>query len=120
MNKTLIIAALGLLAAATTTFAAEATQDDPASYTSTLSRAEVRQDTQRASHTVLITQGEASVFDDTTVAGKSRAQVRAEARQAIRLGAIGHGHHDFIPTIAQLESIRLAGLAALDTMAAAR
>lgn len=45
--------------------------------------------------------------------GKTRAQVKAETLEAIRLGAIGHGERFVFPTQQQLENIRTAGLKAL-------
>lgn len=55
------------------------------------------------------------------VMGKTRAQVKAETLEAIRLGAISHGEKFVFPTQQQLQSIRMAGLEALaPTMAAGK
>lgn len=60
-------------------------------------------------------------MDSAAVMGKTRAQVKAETLEAIRVGAIGHGERFVFPTQQQLESIRTAGLKALaPTMAAGK
>lgn len=50
----------------------------------------------------------------------TRAQVRAETLEAIRVGAITRGEETVVPTPAQLESIRRAGLKAIATTTASR
>ncbi len=52
--------------------------------------------------------------------GKTRAQVRAETLEAIRLGLIPHGEQNIFPTVEQLEQVRLAGLRALPMNVAQR
>lgn len=79
-----------------------------------LTRAEVRDAAIAAYMSGLIARGEVSVaspsFDRMP---KTRAQVRAETLEAIRLNAISRGNLNTEPTPAQLESIRAAGLRAL-------
>lgn len=50
----------------------------------------------------------------------TRAQVRAETLEAIRLGVIARGEQSVLPTAAQLESIRVAGERARSMMLASR
>lgn len=50
----------------------------------------------------------------------SRAQVRAEAVEANRLGLSSRGDHYVLPTAEQLESIRMAGLRATRMTVASR
>jgi hypothetical protein len=62
--------------------------------------------------------GEAFYFPEPVGPGKTRAQVKAETLEAIRVGAISTSERYEFPTQQQLESIRMAGLRALDpTMA---
>jgi Domain of unknown function (DUF4148) len=68
-----------------------------------------------------LVQGEAFNFPEPVGEAKTRAQVRAETLEAIRVGAISNSDRYEFPTAQQLESIRVAGLRALDpTMAATR
>lgn len=64
--------------------------------------------------TTPLVQGEAFYFPEPVGEAKTRAQVRAETLEAIRVGAISRGERHESPTAQQLESIRLAGLRALD------
>lgn len=61
-----------------------------------------------------LVQGEAFNFPEPVGEAKTRAQVRAETLEAIRVGAIQRSERFELPTAEQLESIRLAGLRALD------
>lgn len=61
-----------------------------------------------------LVQGEAFNFPEPVGEAKTRAQVRAETLEAIRVGAIQRTDRFEQPTAEQLESIRLAGLRALD------
>ena len=64
--------------------------------------------------TTPLVQGEAFNFPEPVGEAKTRAQVRAETLEAIRVGAISRTERYEFPTPQQLESIRLAGLRALD------
>jgi hypothetical protein len=64
-------------------------------------------------------QGEAFYFPEPVGEAKTRAQVRAETLEAIRVGAISRGERYEFPSAQQLESIRMAGLRALDPTVAA-
>ena len=65
--------------------------------------------------------GEASVDHKPRVSTKSRAQVAAEGREALRLGVVGHGEGPApVLTPAQAESIRMAGLQAASQWLATR
>jgi hypothetical protein len=116
-SKTFIItaltAAVALLSAASSFAAVSVSEADlqlPMAYSSTVTRAEVRAAALQAS-----ADGQTSIGDyiqpvqPKFVSTVTRAQVRAETLEAIRLNAIGHGEHNYFPTQAQLESIRLAG-----------
>ena len=52
-------------------------------------------------------------FPEPAGMAKTRAQVKAETLQSIRLGAVSHGERFVFPTQQQLQSIRTAGLEAL-------
>lgn len=69
--------------------------------------------------TAPLVQGEAFNFPEPVGESKTRAQVRAETLEAIRVGAISRGERYAFPSADQLESIRLAGLRALDPSVAA-
>jgi hypothetical protein len=111
---TTITAAVALLGAASSSFAAatlsEADLQLPMAYSSTVTRAEVRAAALQASAL-----GQSSIGDylqpiqPKFMSTVTRAQVRAETLEAIRLHAIGHGEHNYFPTQAQLDSIRMAG-----------
>jgi hypothetical protein len=117
--KTLIAAALALTGASAA-FAQEAMQDSPSQYPATLSRVEVRQVTLPSARVEVVQYGEATQFALPTGAEFSRAQARAETLEAMRLGAIGLHERNEFPTVAQLESIRQAGLKAVPMTMAAR
>jgi hypothetical protein len=95
----------------------------PQPIVSATSRADVKAQTAAARAAGLIASGEASYELPVAVAssGLTRVQVRAEAIEARRLGLIPHGEmgsRDATP--AELESIRQAGLKALQLHLAAR
>ena len=92
--------------------ASEFTPEAP--FVSTLTRAEVRAEAIAARDAGLITIGEmAPVIVAENTSTLTRAQVRAEAMEAQRLGLITTGEITVIPTPAQLEQVRLAGLRAV-------
>lgn len=78
-------------------------------YTSTVTRAEVRQAAIDARRAGEIVEHQGSYVAAPVGEPLSRAQVRAETLEAIRLGAITRGERQVFPTQAQLESIRMAG-----------
>lgn len=92
--------------------ASEFTPEAP--FVSTMSRAEVQAQAIVARDAGLIASGEfapITVADNTSTL--TRAQVRAEAVQAQRMGLIASGETTVLPTQAQLEQVRLAGLRAV-------
>jgi Domain of unknown function (DUF4148) len=110
---TTITAAVALFSAASS-FAAgpvgEVEEQLPVATSSTVTRAEVR-----AAAVQARALGASSVGDHIEqmqpkfMSTLTREQVRAETLEAIRLHAIGHGEHNYFPTQAQLDSIRMAG-----------
>ena len=116
--NTRLTATAALLAAlfvAPAAMAQEATPDGFKSFTgSSLTREAVRADATAALKAGLIETGEASVATATFQPTRARAQVAAEGREAMRLGAVAFGEGPgVIVTPAQAESIRLAGLQAI-------
>ena len=92
--------------------ASEFTPEAP--FMSTLSRAEVRAEAIAARDAGLIASGEfAPVIVAQNTSTVTRAQVRAEAVEAQKLGLINTGEITVLPTPAQLEQVRLAGLRAV-------
>jgi hypothetical protein len=125
MNRINLIAAAALavaFSAATPVFAAgEATYELPVAATSTLTRADVQAQLFAARAAGHVAHGERSVVIAEVGTPLTRAQVRAETLEAIRIGAIDRHEDSTQPTAAQLESIRLAGQRALAMqMASAR
>jgi hypothetical protein len=115
--KTLIATALVLsFAGAGAAFAQEGTQDFPApkyQAPAKLTRSEVIA-TLKAAPAAEATANEASPAPQ-AVSTLSRAQVQAEAREALRLGLVGSDDGMVrVATPAQLEQIRAAGLRAID------
>ena len=83
-------------------------------FQSTLSRAEVQAQAVQARDSGLFAIGEGVVVaDNSAPSNLSRAQVRAEAAEAVRLGLHNGGETSVVPTPAQIEQIRLAGLRAI-------
>jgi Domain of unknown function (DUF4148) len=118
MNTKAFFAAAFAVAAVTTfgagsALATETSLDLPVVYTSTVSRAEVHAEALRARAAGQIEHGELSVVIADTGPALSRAQVKAETLEAIRVGAISRHEQSVLPTAAQLDSIRLAGLRAV-------
>ena len=114
MNRTTLIATvttLVALAGAGSAFAVEGTQDfNDTPVVSTTSRADVIREARAGLDQV---EGEASAAP-MPASTLSRAQVVAEAREAVRLGVAGSDETGTrITTPEQLESIRLAGLRAV-------
>ena len=92
--------------------ASEFTPEAP--FVSTLSRAEVQAQAITARDAGLIASGEfAPVIVAQNTSTLTRAQVSAEAVQAQKLGLIAAGEITVLPTPAQLEQVRLAGLRAV-------
>ena len=119
LTLTALVAAAAAFAAPA--FAQEATLDAFAAVTSTASRDAVRADAIAALNAGTLERGEASVDRSVFVSSRSRLQVAAEAREALRLGAVGHGEGPApLVTPAQAEQIRSAGLQAVSTAVAAR
>jgi Domain of unknown function (DUF4148) len=121
--KTFVTAAIALVGAIVTTapaFAGDISEDHTPAFTSTLTRAEVIAAALQARADGLIPGGEQFTFVEEHGPGLSRAQVRAETLEAIRLGAIGVHEKNLFPTAAQLESIRMAGLNAVPMTMASR
>ncbi len=118
--KTLIATALLVsFAGAGSAFAQEATQDfQPSSMLSTKSRAEVRAEflqAQRAGTLQTHNYAEASAAP-APASMLTRAQVAAEAREAVRLGATDVNDADVrVATPVQQQLIRAAGMRALDS-----
>jgi hypothetical protein len=111
-TRTLIAVLLSTAFAAPLAMAQEATPDNFSSFVSTASRDMVRADA-AALKAGQIERGEASRSTTEFVSTKSRLQVVAEAREALRLGVVGFGEGPArVATPAQAEAIRLAGLQA--------
>lgn len=117
--KTLIATTLFIaFTGAGSAFAQEGTQDfAPAAQLSSKTRAEVRAEffaAKRAGTLEIHNYGEASPAP-LAASALTRAQVAAEAREALRLGAVGANEADVrVATPAQLALIHAAGLRALD------
>lgn len=120
MNTKSLIATAFTLIAAGSAMAQEATPDYPTPFTSTVTRAEVRQALFEARAAGLIAQGESNVVAEPVGTPKTRAQVVAETREAIRLGLVGGGERNIVYTQDQIDSIRTAGLKAVPMDVAAR
>lgn len=116
---TVAVAVIGF-ASATAAHASEASYENPVSLHSTLTRAEVLAQAVRA-----VAAGEISLSDNSYApkingTEKTRAQVVAETREAIRLGLTSFGEQTVIPTAEQLARVEMAGLRALSMTLAAR
>jgi hypothetical protein len=91
-----------------------------ARFMSTLSRQEVRDAAIAARAAGSFTEGEYAHTHDNFVSLKTRAQVKAEAIEALRLSAVGRTEQKHFLTVMQLESIEMAGLSTLAVSMAAR
>jgi hypothetical protein len=102
-------------------------------FTSTLSRAEVQAEAVAArdagrfelgdGQTIVAANGAANsatrlAAEQTNFAGVSRAQVRAEAAEALRLGYFNGGEITQFPSAEQAEQVRTAGLRAAQSLTA--
>jgi hypothetical protein len=121
-TKTFFIATVNAIGAITTlgagsAFANEVSFELPMVYTSTVSRADIHADALRAKWT---SRGERNIVVTNTGPALTRAQVKAETLEAIRVGAIDRHEQSVAPTADQLESIRQAGLRAVVMTMASR
>lgn len=125
-SKTLLTLAVALIGAASSTVAfagisGEATPDYPSAYTSQATRTAVREAAIAARAAGQIVVGDQDVVSASWAdIGLTRAQVRAEAVEANRLGLIARGEHSIVPTTEQLARIQMAGLKALSMTVASR
>jgi hypothetical protein len=102
-------------------------------FTSTLSRAEVQAEAVAARDAGRFELGDGQVIvaangaansatrlaaEQTNFAGTSRAQVRAEAAEALRLGYFNGGEITQFPSVEQAEQVRSAGLRAAQSVTA--
>lgn len=111
-TKSVLIAALAVLAASAA-MAETPEREVPYTPNSTVSRAEVAAEAVKAQASGQIAKGEQTYVASVPSAELSRAQVVAEARAAQRLGLIAHGEMaERDATAAELETIRMAGVAA--------
>ena len=118
MNRSTPFAVFALTLFAAAAHASEASLTQPAA--STASRAEVLAEMNQKGDAARYV-GDAVEFARPSGFEKTRAQVLAETREAIRIGAMDHSERNTFITPEQLESIRQAGLKALPmTTAAAR
>ena len=122
--KTLLTFAVALIGASAATFAhafpGEGATELPMTYSSSVTRAAVREAAIAARKAGQIVVGDQDVVIDQPGPGLSRAQVRAEAIEAIRLGLNSRGEHSPVPTQQQLVQIQMAGLKALSMTVASR
>ena len=102
------------LLAATGAVAQEVTPTGFEQFSSVASRADVRADAAAALGAGRVDSGEATLWTADVESSRTRAQVMAEAIEALRLGLVGHGDLS-APSAspAQAELIRSAGLRAL-------
>lgn len=121
MNSKLVIAtALVAFAGAGSVFAQEGTQDFPAAQSlSTMSRADAKAATEAAYRNAPRTTTSSTIVAASDPA-LTRVQVRAEAREAMRLGLAPANEGTRAATAADLESIRVAGERAVSTALAAK
>lgn len=91
--------------------ASEFTPETP--FVSALSRAEVQAQAIAARDAGQLTNSELGPAVAESTSTLTRAQVRAETMEAQRLGLLGSGEITVLPTPAQLEQVRLAGLRAV-------
>jgi hypothetical protein len=111
-SVTRIVLPIVLSLTAAAAMASEFTPEAP--FVSTMSRAEVRAEAIAARDAGQIANGEfAPVIVAESTSTLTRAQVRAEAVEAQRLGLLTAGESTVLPTPAQMEQVRLAGLRAV-------
>lgn len=119
MNRPNLLAAATLLISllsAGSVLAQEATPDTWRELPSSVTRASVHQQAVAALKAGEIERGEASLARDEIRSTRERDQVRAEGREALRLGLTARGELSApTATPAQAEAIRQAGLRALST-----
>lgn len=111
-TKTLAIAVAATFSTLIGSTAAMAADADPGylqPYVSQTTRADVQQQTLTAHAMGQLRHGELPVVATDFEAMKTRGQVHAETLEAIRLGAISQGEGNALPTMMQLDSIRMAG-----------
>lgn len=114
--KHILPVAILALVTSTPSMAQEATPDvaqQPASPAPTLSRAEVQAAAIAAVRDGLIDKGEALLAIDSARSVLPRAQVKAEAREAVRLNLNRRGEVGALATQAELDQVRQAGLRAV-------
>ena len=123
MNSKIVIATtLVALIGAGSAFAQEGTQDFPAAQMlSTQSRAAVKSQLATTQRTDTLSYGEASATP-VPASTMTRVQVVAELREAQRLGLVDADNEGSfrIPTAAENEAVRQAGLRAVNTSLAQR
>lgn len=122
MKTTLVtlIAAASALVLALPASAQEATPDHPTSYTSSVSRDEVRAAAIGARAAGQIVDGERSFVAAPIGMPVNRATVVAELQEARRLGLVADGEQVAVASEAQLQSVKSAGLRARDTEVAVK
>lgn len=122
--KTLLTFAVALIGASAATFAhafpGEGATEQPTAYSSSVTRAAVREAAIAARQAGQIAVGDQDVVIDQPGSSLTRAQVQAEAIEALRLGLNSRGEHTPQPTQEQLSQIRMAGLKALSMTVASR
>lgn len=120
-SLTAAVALLGAASAFAAPLVGEADLSLPMAYSSKLSRAEVQAAALQARAAGQQFNGDyIALKEPAFMSTVTRAQVHAEALEAIRLHAIGQGEHNYFPTQEQLDSIRLAGERAVTMQVAAR
>jgi hypothetical protein len=114
------VAAFACVAAmpATAAMVGDANPGYPMTQQSTLTRAQVQSELALARANGQIQRGERVVEAAPVGMPNTRAQVQAELREAMRLGVLNRGEKNSFLSDGQIDSIRNAGLRAVDAMAA--
>jgi len=112
-SQSFVFAVLAIVAGGTA-FAGEATPDQPTACRSTVTRAQVDDQTLQARAAGLIQSGELAVVVAEQGQALRRAEAGAGTLEAIRVAAISRNEQDVLPTAARLENNRLAGQRALN------